>query len=58
MTQERIPIVFEIISRSPNHSFNLAPSIPHSGGVEGPHQINEVLGLSPRSLDLNLKPKS
>ena len=31
MTQEYIPSLFALSSRSPNHSFNLAPSIPYSG---------------------------
>ena len=43
MTQECIPILFSLSSRSPNHPFNLAPLIPYSGGVRG--QINQVLGL-------------
>ena len=33
MTQEYIPSLFALSSSSPNHSFNLAPSIPYSGGV-------------------------
>ena len=42
--QECIPVLLKLSSRSSNHSFNLAPSIPYSGGG-GPSQIVEVLGL-------------
>ena len=46
MTQEWIPILSKLSSRSPNHSFNLAPSIPYSGRRKGP-QIVLVLALGP-----------
>ena len=36
MTQECIPILCELSSRSPKHSFNLAASIPCSGGGGSP----------------------
>ena len=45
MTQECIPVVIYLSSSSPNHSFNLVPTISDSWG-RGP-QINEVLGLRP-----------
>ena len=42
---QHIPSLLSLSSRSPNHSFNLVPSISYSGGRSGPPQIVEVLGL-------------
>ena len=47
MMRECIPILFKFNSRSPNHSFNLAPSMSYSGGA----QINPVLGLCGNCFD-------
>ena len=53
MTQECIRILFKLSSRSPNHSSNLALSIPYSSAGEGGGgQINEVLGLCNSFCDL------
>ena len=40
MTQEGIPILFQLSSKSPTHSFYLAPRLAGGGG-----QINQALGL-------------
>ena len=42
MTQECIPILFKLSSRNRNHSCNLAPSIPCSGGGGGGTPPNQT----------------